>query len=193
MEGGFVTTDFCVCTTFVCRLSSNTAYTHMHTLAHMHTNRKACPSSPRAARCPPPLQGEAQKHLWPPTRPDHTGTQRPRATESKTRVCRRSGLRAAVRIQLKAKSAVETQPHFSRGVTSLPPGPEGFTQGLCKPAKWSTGGGKGTMRVQQHGRSSPSLLHDLPAPQDPSPRQELILGARSWESWLGPPGGHRAE
>lgn len=55
-------------------------------------------------------------------------------------------------------------------------------------ALWYAGGGKGRMHEQQYSSSSPSLLHDLPAPWDPSPRQEPAHGARSWESWLGIPG-----
>lgn len=64
---------------------------------------------------------------------------RPRAVESRTRACGCSARHAVVRIQLREKSAVEIRAHFSRGVTSLPPGPDGLTQGLCQPATPSVG------------------------------------------------------
>lgn len=82
------------------------------------------------------------------------------------------------------------QAHFSRGVTSLSPGPRGFAQGLCKPttSNGKAGAGKSRGHVNDSTAapaSHSSILSGLPRtpPHARSLLTEPGLGSTGWASW----------
>lgn len=174
---------------FVCRLSPNTAHTRLHTNAQTLARQQegVCVLGPvQQDACPAPVEGSEALSASEKARPCWNQEAQDRgkphlSLQSLGPVC-------CCQNPIKREVSSGNPASFLQRHNKSAPRPEGLYRGLCKPAK------PRGMRVAEragctsNGSSNPSLLHDLPAPWDPSPRQEPAHGARSWESCLGVPG-----